>query len=188
VDIMRNLLLEAQVADLYMIDTIRGKDVRKMGFDTASSSKSITDLYYKNSDKLTPMFKRLYEVNAKYTVLVFWAVDCGHCQTEIPKLHEDLQKLKGRIDYKVFAVQTKDELYDTWKKFIVDKKLTDFIHVFDPVHLNNLKERFDIYSTPVIYILDKDKKIKAKRLGAEQVIEMLKNLESIDEMNKNKMK
>jgi thiol-disulfide isomerase/thioredoxin len=179
VDIMRNLLLDAKVSELYMIDTANGKQVRKMGFDTASSSKSITDLYYKNIDKLTPLFKTLYQVNAKFTVLVFWAVDCGHCQTEIPKLHEDLKELKG-IDYKVFAVQTKDDLYDTWRKFIIDKKLTNFIHVFDPVHLNNLKERFDIYSTPVIYILDKDKKIKAKRLGAEQVVEMLKTLEMLD--------
>ncbi len=183
VDIMRNLLLEAKVSELYMIDTTNGKQVRKMGFDTASSSKSITDLYYKNIDKLTPMFKTLYQVNAKYTILVFWAADCGHCQTEVPKLHEDLKAIKGSIDYKVFAVQTKDELYDSWKKFIIDKKLNDFIHVYDPVHLNNLKERFDIYSTPVIYILDKDKKIKAKRLGAEQVIDMLKTLESIDKEN-----
>lgn len=180
VDIMRNLLLEAKVSELYMIDTLYGKQVRKMGFDTASNSKSITDLYYKNIEKLTPMYKTLYEVKAKYTILVFWAVDCGHCQTEIPKLQEDLKAIKGSVDFKVFAVQTKDDLYETWTKFIVEKKLTDFIHVFDPIHINNLKERFDIYSTPVIYILDKDKKIKAKRLGAEQVVEMLKTLESID--------
>jgi thiol-disulfide isomerase/thioredoxin len=160
-----------------------------MGFDTASTSKSITDLYYKNTEKLTPMFKTLFQVKAKYTVLVFWAVDCGHCQTEIPKLHEDLKAIKGKLDYKVFAVQTKDDLYDTWRKFLIEKKLNEFIHVYDPVHLNNLKERFDIYSTPVIYILDKDKKIKAKRLGAEQVVEMLKTLDSIDKnetINKNK--
>jgi thiol-disulfide isomerase/thioredoxin len=189
VDIMRNLLLDAKVSELYMIDTVYGRQVRKMGFDTATTSKSITDLYYKNIEKLTPMFKTLYQVNSKYTILVFWAVDCGHCQTEIPKLHEDLKAIKNSIDYKVFAVQTKDELFDTWRKFIIDKKLTDFIHVFDPVHINNLKERFDIYSTPVIYILDKDKKIKAKRLGAEQVVEMLKTLEAIDkENNKNKAK
>lgn len=180
VDIMRNLLLDAQVSELYVIDTTDGKAVRRMGFDTASSSKSITDLYYSNIQKLTPMFKTLYQVKAKYTVLVFWAVDCGHCQTEIPKLHEDLKALKGKIDYKVFAVQTKDDLYDTWKKFIIEKKLTDFDHVYDPIHLNNLKEKFDIYSTPVIYILDKDKRIKAKRLGAEQVPDMLKTLEELE--------
>jgi thiol-disulfide isomerase/thioredoxin len=180
VDIMRNLLLDAKVADLYMIDTAMGGVVRKMGFDTASSSKSVTDLYYKNMDKLSSMYKTLYQIKSKYTILVFWAADCGHCQTEVPKLHENLKAIQGTVDFKVFAVQTKDELYQSWKKFIIEKKLTDFIHVFDPVHINNLKERFDIYSTPVIYILDKDKKIKAKRLGAEQVVDFLKYLETLD--------
>ncbi|MCC6370434.1 MAG: DUF5106 domain-containing protein [Bacteroidia bacterium] len=187
VDILRNLLIDSKVQELYMIDTTYGGFVRKMGFDTATSSKVITDLYYKNIEKLTPLFKTLYSVNAKYTIIVFWAEDCGHCQTEVPKLHEALKEVKGKIDYKVFAVQTKDELYTGWKKFIIEKKLTDFIHVFDPIHLNNLKERFDIYSTPVIYVLDKDKRIKAKRLGAEQVVDMLKTLEAIEkEANKAK--
>jgi len=52
--------------------------------------------------------------------------------------------------------------------------------VFDPIHINNLKEKFDIYSTPVIYILDSEKRIKAKRLGAEQVPQMLQTLEQIE--------
>ncbi|MBA3663114.1 MAG: redoxin domain-containing protein [Bacteroidetes bacterium] len=181
VDILRNLLLDAKVSELYMIDTTYGKQVMKMGFDTCKTSKSVTNLYYKNLEKLTPMFRTLYQVNAKYTVLVFWASDCGHCQTEIPKLQDNLKELKGKIDYKVFSVQTKDD-FEAWRKFIIEKKL-DFINVFDPVHLNNLKERFDIYSTPVIYILDKDKKIKAKRLSADQVIDMLKMLDAIDKKN-----
>ncbi|MBL7918012.1 MAG: DUF5106 domain-containing protein, partial [Bacteroidia bacterium] len=70
---------------------------------------------------------------------------------------------------------TKED-YEAWRKFIYDKKL-DFINVFDPIHINDLKNKFDIYSTPVIYILDKDKKIKAKRLGSEQVVDMLKFLD-----------
>jgi len=175
VDIMRNLLLDAKAPELFMIDTTYGKQVRKLGFDTAKTSESITQLYYKHVDKLTPMFKTLYMVNAKYTVLVFWSVDCGHCQTEIPKLNEDLKELKGKIDFKVMCVYTKED-FEAWRKFIIEHKL-DFINVFDPIHINNLKEKFDIYSTPVIYILDKDKKIKAKRLGAEQVKDMLNLLE-----------
>jgi thiol-disulfide isomerase/thioredoxin len=178
--IMGDLLIDAKVSDLFMIDTVYGRQVQKMGFDTAKTSKSVTDLYYKNLEKLTPMFRSLYQVNAKYTILVFWAADCGHCQTEVPKMNEALQEIKGKIDFKVYAVQTKDELFETWRKFIIEKKLNDFINVFDPIHLNNLKEKFDIYSTPVIYILDKDKRIKAKRLGADQVVDMLKMLDNIE--------
>ncbi|MES2680714.1 MAG: TlpA disulfide reductase family protein [Bacteroidota bacterium] len=178
VDIIRNLLPESKVAELFMIDTTYGRKVLKMGFDTAKSSKSITDLYYKNVEKLTPLYKTLYQVEAKYTVLVFWAVDCDHCKKEVPKLHENLKELKGKVDVKVFAVQTKEELFDDWRKFLIENKL-DFINVFDPVHLNNTKDRFDINSTPVIYLLDKDKKIKGKKLSADQTIEIIKNLESI---------
>jgi len=177
-DILRNLLLDTKAPELYMIDTIYGKQVMKMGFDTAKTSQVVTDLYYKNIEKLTPMFKTLYTLKAKFTILVFWSVDCGHCQTEIPKLSEELKEIKGKIDFKVMAVYTKED-FEAWRKFIYDKKL-DFINVFDPIHLNNLKDKYDIYSTPVIYILDKDKKIKAKRLGAEQVLNMIKYLDGLD--------
>ncbi len=177
-DILRNLLLESKAPELYMIDTTFGKQVMKMGFDTAKTSQGVTDLYYKNLEKLTPMFKTLYMLKNKFTVLVFWSVDCGHCQTEIPKLNEELKELKGKIDFETFAVYTKED-FEAWRKFIHEKKL-NFINVFDPIHLNNLKEKYDIYSTPVIYILDKEKKIKAKRLGAEQVPDMLKTLDKLN--------
>jgi thiol-disulfide isomerase/thioredoxin len=180
IEILRNLLPGAKVPDLYMIDTLNGRQVLKMGFDTARTTEGATYLYNKNYDKLQPLYKTLSSVKAKYTILVFWAVDCGHCQTEIPKLHEDLKKIKDKVDFKVFAVQTKEELFDTWKKFVSEKKLTDFVHVFDPVHLNNLKTQFDITGTPVIYLLDKDKKIKAKKVSSEQVVEILNKLEEIE--------
>lgn len=180
VDILRNLLPEAKVSELFLIDTTYGARVRKMGFDTAQSSKSLTDLYQKNAEKLSPLFKTLYQINAKYTILVFWAVDCDHCKKELPLLKENMAKLKG-VDVKVLAVQTKDELFDDWKKFIIEKKI-DFINVFDPVHINNVKERFDINSTPVIYLLDKDKRIKGKKLTADQVVDIIQNLESIQKL------
>ncbi len=176
--IIRNLLIDSKAPELFMIDTIHGKAVSKMGFDTCKSSESVTKLYYKNVDKLAPMFHKLYDIKSKYTILVFWDVDCGHCQTEIPKLQENLKPIKGKIDHTVYAVYTKDE-YAKWITWLKEKKV-DFFNVYDPVHINNLKDKYDIYSTPVIYILDKDKKIKAKRLGAEQVRDYLEMLEKIE--------
>jgi hypothetical protein len=179
VAVVRNLLIDAKASELYMIDTTDAKKVMKMGFDTVKTSKGATDLYYQNVDKLTPLFKTLYMTNAKFTVLVFWDVDCSHCQTEIPKLHEELVKLKGKIDYKVFAVYTKED-YEKWRKYIIDKKLYLFYHVFDPIHLNNIKDKYDIISTPVIYVLDKDKKIKAKKLAADQIGGVLEYLDGLE--------
>jgi hypothetical protein len=178
-DILRNLLPGAKVPDISMFDTIMGKAVRKMGFDTAKTSVSISNLYNKNIEKLVPMYTNLYQVKAKYTILVFWAEDCGHCQTEMPKLNENLKELKGKVDFKVFAVQTKSDLFEKWCKFIADKKL-DFINVYEAIPFNNLREKFDIFATPVIYILDNDKRIKAKKLGAEQVVEIIKIMEEVD--------
>jgi thiol-disulfide isomerase/thioredoxin len=177
VDVVRNLLPDAKVADLFMIDTISGRQVLNMGFDTAHTSGGASWLYARNANRIQPLYKSLYSVQAKYTVLVFWSVDCGHCQKEIPLLNEKLKTLKGKVDYKVYAVHTKEDQFDKWKKFIIENKL-DFINVFEPVKINNLTDRFDINRTPVIYLLDKDKKIKAKDLGPEQLIEIIKDLES----------
>ncbi len=178
VAIIRNLLIDCKAPELFMIDTIHGKTVSKMGFDTCKTSESVTKLYYKNVDKLTPMFHKLYDIKSKYTVVVFWDVDCGHCQTDIPKLNENLKALKGKIDFTVYAVYTKDE-YTKWITWLKEKKV-DFFNVYDPVYINNLKEKYDISTTPVIYILDKDKKIKAKRLGVDQVKDYIEMLEKIE--------
>jgi thiol-disulfide isomerase/thioredoxin len=185
-DVLRHLLPDQKVADLHMVDTTHGRQVLKLGFDTARTSYGVTYLYNRHVDKLLPLFKSLYSVQAKYTVLVFWAVDCGHCKTEVPKLYEELKKLKGKVDVKVYAVQTKEDLFDDWRRFIKEKELTDMIHVFDPIHLNNLKEQFDIVATPVIYLLDKDKRIKGKKLAHDQVVDIINNLESIEKRKENK--
>lgn len=177
-DILKPLLIGSQAPDLLMIDTINSKITNKMGFDTAKTSEGVTKLYYENAQKLTALFTTLYSVKAKYTVLVFWDVDCGHCQTEIPKFLETWHELRKKYDVKVFSVYTQHD-FEKYRKYIIDKKL-DFINVWDPVHLNNIKEKYDIYSTPVIYLLDKNKVIKAKRLAEEQVPDLIKNLEELD--------
>jgi thiol-disulfide isomerase/thioredoxin len=179
VDILKPLLIGAQAPDLLMIDTVNSKAVNKMGFDTAKTSKSVTDLYYKNAEKLTALFTTLYSIKAKYTVLVFWDVDCGHCKTEMPKLMETYKELKKKYDLKIFAVYTQHE-YDKWRKFLIENKMGDFINVWDPVHINNIKTKYDIFSTPVIYLLDKDKTIKAKRIDVSQITELLKAFEAME--------
>ena len=121
----------------------------------------------------------LYDLKHDYIVLIFWEPHCGHCKKEVPKLHNVYTKLKAKgVDVEVMAVYTQVER-EPWEKFIKEKEIDDWLNVYDKYQFTNFRNLYDIYATPTIYVLDKDKKIIAKRLGAEQVEKFLLNLDKI---------
>lgn len=184
-DIVEPLLLGKTAPELLMIDTIGHRAIARMGFDTVKTSQGATKLYYDNVQNLAQVYTPLYGTKADYLVLVFWDVDCGHCKTEIPILLKEYHALKEeKYDIKVYAVYTQHE-YEKWRKYIIDNK-HDWISVYDGVHINNIKDKYDVYSTPVIYVLDRNKTIKAKRIGPDQVKDIVKQMEK--EYNKEKEK
>jgi len=125
----------------------------------------------------TGKWQILSKVPAKYTILVFWDPDCGHCQKEIPVLKHVTDSLKSKgVSLAVYAVDIEVDV-DKWKKFIREHDLGDWINVDDPQHQSNFRQLYDIYSTPVIYILDKDKKIRAKRISPDQIGDVIEHLE-----------
>jgi peroxiredoxin len=110
----------------------------------------------------------LSKFNAKVTILYFWDPDCGHCKKITPKVLDFYHEYKSK-GVEVFGVCTNfGETMDLWKKGIKEMKL-DWFNVADLFNKTGYKKTYDIYSTPVIYVLDKDKKIRAKRLGAEDL-------------------
>lgn len=137
---------------------------------------------------------RLYNVESKYTVLVFWDPDCGHCKKEMPKLAHYADSVKGTYDLKVYAVSSQHD--EAWKKFIRDHKL-DFINVAVPMDVYkdqnkateliikghtdlrslNYHTTYDIYSTPQIYLLDRKKRILGKKLDTKLIDEVVKKTE-----------
>ncbi len=135
------------------------------------------------------------KIVADYTVLFIYDPECGHCRESAPKLAKAYQSLKTK-NVKVIAASI-DRAPIKWKKFIQEFKLQELIHGID-IHKNpqtgkeeyytDFKNSFDIYATPVIYVLDKDKKIIAKRLPVEQVEDFIDfhRKQSAREMEKNK--
>ena len=67
----------------------------------------------------------------------------------------------------IFAVCTKDDK-EKWEKYIVDNGLT-WINGWDPQRMSRFDYFYNVESTPMIYILDRNKKIIAKRLGVENI-------------------
>ncbi len=109
----------------------------------------------------------LYSVKSKWTVVIFYDPDCGHCQKEIPILLKYWQKNKDK-GIKVYAATTVRKS-KPWKKFINEYKIGEWINVWDSLTVTDFTRRYDIYSTPVIYVLDENKVVQAKRISAEQL-------------------
>jgi thiol-disulfide isomerase/thioredoxin len=122
--------------------------------------QSIDDKYYS-----------LHQIPGDYTVMVFWEPGCGHCKKEVPKLMSELRDTLHKYNVSVFAVYTQYDK-EEWKKFLDEKNIYEknWYNVWDgPYPHSNFRNFYDIYSTPVIFVLDKDKKIIGKRLGVESI-------------------
>lgn len=119
------------------------------------------------------VYRSLYDVKAKYTILLFWDPDCGHCKKVMPKVQELYHKVKSK-GVEVYAVCTEVEK-EKWLKYIEENKL-DWINVADTELQNHFRAVYDITSTPQLYLLDQNKIIKAKKLDIEQLGDYLEKL------------
>ncbi len=119
-------------------------------------------------ESITGEFFRLHEVNAALTILLFYEPDCGHCKKEIPELYSKVFEKYRNKGVQVFAVYN---LHDKkkWEEFINENGLVGWINVYDPYHTTRFRNYYDIKSTPMIYVLDKNKRIIAKRIDAQQL-------------------
>ena len=173
-DLLKPLLIGSIAPELYLIKATDHSKINQMGFNNIKDSNDVTNKYYANVDEINKLFLTLHSVIADQIILVFWDVDCSHCQSEIPKLLEvynDLKKAKKNV--KVVSVYTMHD-GEKFLKYGMEKGLNDWINVYDGVYINNLVNKYDIYSTPVIYILDKNKTIKAKRIGIDQIKNLIR--------------
>ncbi len=121
--------------------------------------------------------RSIYSIDADYTIVVFWDPHCGRCKEEIPKLAAMYKELNGAVKtgarkkVEIYGLGSTTD-YPEWRKYIRENKLP-WINVHDPKHESNYHRLYDINSTPVIYLLNKDKKIAAKRLSVEQIKEFI---------------
>lgn len=117
----------------------------------------------------------LHSIDAKYTILYFWDPECGHCKKQTPKLKELYNSIRNEgIELEVFAVNTQgDDLREEWLNYI-DENSIQWINAYDPYNRSGFRDKYDIFATPLMYLLDEDKKIIAKRIDAEQAEDILK--------------
>ena len=127
--------------------------------------------------------KNLFSIGTPYTVLVFWDPSCGHCKETLPRIDSIYRAKWKAANVSIFAVSKESEgSRNDWVKFIRDHKLEGWTHVYysradetarTSKNIPGYLQLFDIQTVPTIYLLDKDKRIIAKKIPFEQVDEVL---------------
>lgn len=155
----------------------------------------VPDIILPGLDQTT--WESLYDLNTKYTAVVIWESTCGHCKKELPKIQELYEEWKDK-GLSIFAIGNDFEP-EPWQEFVEKKDLLEWVHVSDNPAINNqdsamvlisqgittleslnFRTTFDVFATPKIFLLDREKVVVAKQIGAEQLGEILTKLEDME--------
>jgi thiol-disulfide isomerase/thioredoxin len=142
------------------------------------------------NDEYIPLFEgytSLHQIDTKYLILWFWEPDCSHCQKMTPILvnlyNEQKLREKGVTVMAIYLHRNINEWHKytdhikKWYDFVLEHNMDIFINVWEPFGISHFRDKYDISSTPVLYLLDKDKKIIAKRISPEQAVNIINDLE-----------
>lgn len=120
----------------------------------------------------------LHELVSAYTVLFIFNPGCGHCKAEAPHLVEFYEKIKSKepkITIMTAAIPSAEE---DWIAFIRQYKMQALLNGRDAWGTVDFN-RYNTYSYPTIYLLDKDKHILAKHIEVAQIEELIEATENI---------
>ncbi len=118
----------------------------------------------------------LHDLNGEYTVVYFWKSNCENCKKTDPDLETFFQAYKDKgVKISAICTNTNYEAQDCWD-YIEKKNYNEWIHLGNPNNDNDIWKAYNVTSTPMIYLLDRDKKILSKRISAKQLSEVMDNI------------
>lgn len=124
----------------------------------------------------------LYNINSDYIVICFWDPTCSHCRVQVPRLDSMYNAKWKNEGVKMYGVLTETQDKDLWIQFIKDHNMNEWTNVYETDAQKKMvsdakkpsyKQLYDVVQTPTLYLLDKDKKIIAKKLTMEQMNDVL---------------
>jgi peroxiredoxin len=117
-------------------------------------------------------FVNLSDSKSDYTLLIFFSALCKHCKETMPKIQQALQ-MTDSSKISVFTVCT-DGLKEAWKDFLSEQKMTNWTNVLDTKTDSDIQKKYATWNLPTLYLINKEQKIVAKRLKAEDLPEIVK--------------
>ena len=118
------------------------------------------------------------ELPQEYVLVDIWASWCKPCQKEVPYLRAAQEKYGDRLA--IYAVSI-DRFPNRWKAAIERDNTQSFIHTMGAASDGFPNERIKgmgIKSIPANFLLDKDRRIVAKDLRGERLMQVLDSLMS----------
>ena len=125
--------------------------------------------------------QRLFTKDAPYTFVVFWDPTCGHCLKVVPEMYNIYNRNKDK-GWRVYSIAARDKEKE-WKEYMAKHpELNEWTNVCKVEentiwHLNLYN--YNNISNPTIFILDKDRKVIAKKIDVEKIEDVLKHYEEI---------
>lgn len=120
---------------------------------------------------------RIHDIESPYTILVFWASDCGHCKKAVPMLIDFDKKFRDRGVMTV-SICTKhlEKTAECWE-FIDEHALGSLpYNLVDQYHKSRFQIKYNVRSTPQVFILDENKEIILKRIAIEKLEEVMEDI------------
>jgi len=109
----------------------------------------------------------LRNIQNKHVIIYFYDVDCEICKMVTPDMMNFYRIIRDR-GVSVVAVYTgKDKA--KWLKYIEDNHLS-WTNLWDPDGKSGFREAYNIVGTPLLFLLDEDQRILAKRITVEQLM------------------
>lgn len=128
----------------------------------------------------------LSKIDSDYKVLMFWKPDCGHCKKAMPHVVAFQDKFIDRgVKVISFCTDGAKNIEKCWEA-VVEKEMGNLLNLADQIGRSRAQAKFYATSTPYIYILDRAGKILMKRIGAEQLEEVMDEIIKIEEEKKAK--
>ncbi len=109
----------------------------------------------------------LTEIKSEYTLLVFWASECGHCVQMLPQLKDLYDKQKPKR-WEVLTVSL-DTSRSEWTSFLREQKL-NWLNGCELKGFNSVSsDEYNIFATPTMFLLDREKRILAKPISYREL-------------------
>lgn len=143
---------------------------KKSGVLIGNAAPNISLLRLPSNEKLN-----LYDIESPFTILYFWDPDCGHCKKQTPDVISFYKDFKDKgIELVAICTKLNTDAEKKCLKYIKGKEGMNLLtNAYDPFLRSRYKQKYDIRTTPRIYILDENKEIVMKGIAAKKLPEVM---------------